>query len=142
MSRDRSSDPRKQLSEEIWEELLSLNGKGLDDYLTGIGLEPDELLRSYSSGVKSAAAAPKRARFEEARRLIRERQAPASANVLLFDMDRKKKIAASIRDLADRTNDMTVAARNRTIEDENDLDVFLHACLQLGVIDDEGNLKG
>jgi hypothetical protein len=36
---------------------------------------------------------------------------------------------------------MTIAARNRTIEDENDLDVFLEACLRLGMIDSEGNLK-
>jgi hypothetical protein len=36
---------------------------------------------------------------------------------------------------------MTIAARNRTIEDEKDLDVFLEACLRLGMIDSEGNLK-
>ncbi len=142
MSGDRKSDPRKQLSAEIWEELSSLSGKELDDYLTSIGLEPNALVRAYSNGVRSAVAAPKRARFEEARRAIRSKQAPTASNVLSFDVERKKKIAASVRDLADRTNDMTVAARNRKIEDENDLDVFLHACLQLGVIDDEGNLKG
>lgn len=36
---------------------------------------------------------------------------------------------------------MTIAARNRKIADENDLDVFLEACLRLGLIDSEGNLK-
>jgi hypothetical protein len=27
------------------------------------------------------------------------------------------------------------------IEDENDVDVFLEACLRLGIIDSDGNLK-
>ena len=49
---------------------------------------------------------------------------------------------AAVRDHADRTNEMTIAARNRKIEDESDLDVFLEACLRLGVIDSDGNLKG
>jgi hypothetical protein len=55
---------------------------------------------------------------------------------------RKKQIMAAIRDHADRTKGMTIAARNRRIEDENDLDLFLEACLRLGVIDSDGNLKG
>jgi hypothetical protein len=54
---------------------------------------------------------------------------------------KKREVMAAIRDRADRTNEMTVAARNRRIEDENDLDVFLEACLRLGVIDSDGNLK-
>lgn len=141
MNNDRSFDPRRQLSEEIWDELSSLKGKELDEYLTTIGLDPGELLRSYSSVVRSAVAAPKRARFEEARRFVRDRQASISASVLSFDVAKKKRIAAAVRDRDDATNSMTVAARNRKIEDENDLDVFLDACLKLGMIDDEGNLK-
>jgi len=141
MSGDRNSDPRKQLGEDIWEELSSLSGKDLDDYLTSIGLVPNALIGAYSGGIRSAVAAPKRARFEEARRQIRQRQVPTSATILTFDIGRKKEIAACIRALADTTSHMTVAARNRKIENENDLDVFLDACLQLGVIDEEGNVK-
>jgi hypothetical protein len=37
---------------------------------------------------------------------------------------------------------MTIAARNQKIEDEADLDSFLEACVRLGLIDSEGNLKG
>ena len=37
---------------------------------------------------------------------------------------------------------MTIAARNQKIEDEGDLDAFLKACLRLGLIDSEGNVKG
>jgi hypothetical protein len=36
---------------------------------------------------------------------------------------------------------MTLAARNRKIEAPEDLDSFLEACLRLGLIDEDGNLK-
>jgi hypothetical protein len=36
---------------------------------------------------------------------------------------------------------MTIAARNRRIESDDDLDSFLEACLQLGLIDESGKLK-
>jgi hypothetical protein len=91
--------------------------------------------------VDAAIAAPKRAQFEEARRLIRQRKAADSGKILSFDLAKKKQIMAAIRDRADGMNEMTIAARNRKIEDENDLDVFLEACLRLGVIDSDGNLK-
>ena len=49
--------------------------------------------------------------------------------ILSLDVARKKQIIATVRDHADRTNEMTIAARNRKIEDEGDLDAFLkRAC--------------
>lgn len=141
MSDDRSLDMRRQLIDEIWDEIASLKGKELDEYLASIGLSPEELLRDYSRAMDAAIAGPKRARFEEARRLVRQRKAADSGKILSFDLARKKQIMAAIRDRADRTNEMTIAARNRKIADENDLDVFLEACLRLGLIDSEGNLK-
>jgi hypothetical protein len=142
MSEDRSLDLKRQLIDEIWEEISSLKGKELDEYLAGIGLSPEDLLRDYSKAMDAAIAAPKRARFEEARRLVRQKKAADFGKILSFDVTRKRQIMATIRDHADRTKDMTIAARNRRIEDENDLDVFLEACLRLGVIDSDGNLKG
>ena len=142
MSEDRSLDPKRQLIDEIWEEICSLKGKELDEYLAGVGLSPDDLLRDFSKAMDAAIAAPKRARFEEARLLVRQRKAGDFAKILSFDVTRKKQIMAAIRDHADRTKGMTIAARNRRIEDENDLDLFLEACLRLGVIDSDGNLKG
>lgn len=141
MSDDRSLNLRRQLIDEIWEEIASLKGKELDQYLAIIGLSPEDLLRDYSNVMNAAIAAPKRARFEEARRLVRLRTAADPAKILSFDLARKKQIMAAIKGRADKTNEMTIAARNRTIEDENDLDVFLEACLRLGLIDSEGNLK-
>jgi hypothetical protein len=141
MSDDRSLDMRRQLIDEIWEEIASLKGKELDEYLAGIGLSPEDLLRDYSRAMDTAIAGPKRARFEEARSLVRQRKVADFGKILSFDLAKKKEIMAAIRDRADRTNEMTIAARNRKIEDENDLDVFLEACLRLGLIDSAGNLK-
>jgi hypothetical protein len=73
---------------------------------------------------------------------VRQKKAADSGKIVSLDVARKKQIMAAVRDHADRTNEMTIAARNRKIEDENDLDVFLEACLRLGVIDSDGNLRG
>ena len=142
MSDDRSLHLKRQLLDEIWEEIGSLEGKELDEYLASIGLAPDGLLQDYARALDAAIAAPKRARFEEARRQVRAKRATDFGKILSFDLVRKKQIMATIRDHAERTNEMTIAARNRKIEDEGDLDVFLEACLRLGLIDCEGNLKG
>jgi len=141
MSDDRSLDLKRQLIDDIWEEIGSLKGNELDEYLASIGLSPEDLLRDYSKAMDAAIAAPKRVQFEEAAAWCARRRSPTSAKILSFDVTRKKQIMAAIRDHADRTKEMTIAARNRKIEDENDLDVFLEACLRLGVIDRDGNLK-
>jgi hypothetical protein len=138
MSDDSNLQLKLQLLDEIWEEIASLEGKELDDYLTNIGLAPDRLVSDYGK----ALAATKRTRFEEARRQVHQTSGSDFGQLLSFDLTRKSKILAEINEYAERTNDMTIAARNRKIENEGDLDVFLEACLRLGVIDNEGNLKG
>jgi hypothetical protein len=118
MSNDRSLDLRRQLIDEIWDEIGSLKGKELDDYLVSIGLSPEDLLQDYSKAMDAAIAAPKRARFEEARHLVRQKKAADSGKILSFDVARKKQIMTAVRDHADRTNEMTIAARNRKIENK------------------------
>jgi hypothetical protein len=141
MTDDRSLYLKRQLLDEIWEEIGSLEGKDLDEYLASIGLAPDRLLQDYVEALNAACAAPKRARFEEARRQLRQKSSADFAKILSFDVAKKKAIMAAIRDHAARTNDMTIAARNQKIEDEGDIDNFLEACVRLGLIDGEGNLK-
>jgi len=141
MSDDRSMFSKQQLLDEIWEEIGSLKGKELDEYLAGIGLAPDGLLQDYAKALNAACAANKRARFEEARRQVHQKGGTDFGKILAFDADKKKEIMAAIRDHAARTKEMTIAARNHKIEDEGDLDGFLEACLRLGLIDGEGNLK-
>ncbi len=142
MSDDRNALVRQQLLDEIWEEISSLQGKELDEYLASICLSPKDLEQSYSKALEKASVAARRARFEEAQRYVSHKKIADFSNVISLDVARKKQIVAAVRDYADRTKDMTIAARNRKIEDERDLDVFLEACLCLGIIDSNGNLKG
>ncbi len=137
MSGDRSTDFRKQLADEIWEELSSLKGKELDDYLASIGLKSKELLEGFSKAKDAAVSAPKRARLEEARRLVRQRRPADPVQILTFDPARKKQIMEALKNHPE----MTRAARNGRIEGDSDVDVFLEACLRLGVIDADGNVK-
>jgi hypothetical protein len=142
MSDDRSLFSKQQLLDEIWEEIGSLKGKELDEYLAGIGLAPEDLLQGYAKALKAACAVHKRTRFEEAQRRVRQKGGTDFGKILSFEVAKKKEIMAAISDYAAKTNEMTIAARNRKIEDEEDLDSFLEACLRLGLIDSEGNLKG
>jgi hypothetical protein len=142
MTDDRNLHLNRQLLDEIWEEISSLEDKELDKYLVSIGLAPDGLLQNYAEALNAACAAPKRARFEEARRQLRQKSSADFGKILSFDVAKKKAIMAAIKDHAARTNEMTIAARNQKIEDEGDLDRFLEACVRLGFIDGEGNLKG
>jgi hypothetical protein len=142
MTDDRSLHLKRQLLDEIWEEIGSLQGKELDEYLVSIGLVPDGLLQDYTEALNAALAARKRARFEEARRQSRQESSADVGKLLSFDLAKKKAIMAAIKAHAARTGDMTIAARNQKIEDERDLDSFLEACVRLDVIDADGNLKG
>jgi hypothetical protein len=141
MSDDRALLLKQQLLEELWDEIGSLKGKELDEYLAGIGLTPEGLLQDYSKALDATSASRKRARLEEARQQLRQAAKVDFGKIRSFDLPKKKEIMATIRDHAVRTQEMTIAARNQKIEDEGDLDSFLEACLRLGLIDSEGNLK-
>ena len=141
MSEDRNLLFKRQLLDDIWDEIASLKGKELDEYLVSLGLSPNDLLQKYAGALDAACAAPKRALFEEARRQVRRNKGAEVGKMISFDLAKKKEIMAAIKKHAVRTNNMTIAARNQRIEDEDDLDSFLEACLRLGVIDAEGNVQ-
>lgn len=138
MSGDRSADAREQMTDEVWEELSSLKGQELVDYLAGLGLRSEDLLQRFSKAQAAAVAAPMRARFEEARRLVRQGRPTDAAKVVALDTVRKRQIMDALKNHPE----MTRAARNGRISDEGDVDAFLEACLRLGVIDADGNMKG
>jgi hypothetical protein len=124
MSNDQNLLFKEQLLSEIWDEIGSLEGRKLDEFL-----------------MEAAGFPSKRARFEEARRHVRSQMGRQSAKIVALDLPKKRQILAAIRERAVRTNEMTIAARNRKIDAEQDLDSFLEACVRLGVIDEDGNLK-
>ncbi len=142
MSNDRNLLSNQQLLDDFWEELESLEGVELDEYLASLDLMPAALLQVYAKALASACATPGKARFEEAKRQVRERSRSEIIRVRSLDLARKKKILGTIRDFANQTHGMTIAARNLKIDAEGDIDHFLEACLRLGVIDSEGNLIG
>ena len=141
MSDDRDRLFKQQLIDDVWDELISLKGKELDEYIESLGLAPNDLLRKYEKALDLAHTASQRARFEEARRQVQAKKDFGSAKIVSLDLARKKQIMDAIQKYADRTKHLTIAARNQKIEDEGDLDRVLEAYVSLGLIDDEGNLK-
>lgn len=141
METDRELSFREELLEEIQQEILSLEGSELDEYLIALGMDSNDLQESFDAVFQAPEIAAKRRKFAAARQRPREFQAPLSALVLSFDPAKKREIHSAVTKRVDLTGDMTIAARNRRIESDNDLDSFLEACLRLGLIDDSGKLK-
>ena len=123
------------------QEILSLEGPALDEYLLALGMDPNDLLESFDAVFQDPEIAAKRRKFAAARQHSRVSQAPLSASVLSFEPSKKREILSAVTKRVDLTGDMTIAARNRRIDSDDDLDSFLEACLRLGLIDESGKLK-
>lgn len=130
----------ERLVDELWNEISLLEGDKLDAVLRDLGLNPAELLQHYSKTVASALLTVKRLRLEEAKRHVQGR-ARRSSSVTSWDTAKKRQIFKAIQERSLQTKQMTIAARNQKIDAEQDLDSFLEACIRLGVIDQDGNLK-
>jgi hypothetical protein len=141
METDRELSFREELLEEIQQELLSLEGAALDEYLLALGLEPNNLLASFDAVFQDPEIAAKRRKFLAARQRSHATPLPVTASVLAFETSKKRAIFDALKKRVDSTGDMTIAARNRRIESDDDLDSFLEACLRLGLIDETGKLK-
>ena len=118
-----------------------MEGAALDKYLLELGFELDDLLASFDSAFQDPEILLKRRKFEAARRKPLVLPGSPSATVLSFDQSRKREIFAAVKRQVAATGEMTVAARNQKIDSEDDLDSFLEACFNLGVIDENGDLK-
>lgn len=141
-----TSDTRKllfkeQLLSDIWEEIDSLHGDELDAFLQSVGLDVKTLARSYTETIRAAITQTKRAEFDRARNRVSNQETRSPMKIVTLDVGRKRQILAAINERVARTKEMTVAARNRKIDAEQDLDTFLEACVRLGLIDEEGNLR-
>jgi hypothetical protein len=141
MSNDRNVLLKEQLLDEIWDELSALEGHELDQLLIEVGLSPEVLQQEFAESIEAAVKGLGRARFEEARQSVRTVGALRPSKIVSLDLARKRQVMAAIKERAANTNEMTIAARNQKIEAEEDLDSFLEACVRLGLIDEDGNLK-
>lgn len=135
---DRSS-LRAQLLNEITEEISCLEGDALNEYLSEVGFDPKALLVDFEVSLKFLEASKGRRRFDAARAVLSS--SLPTAKLLNFDVSRKRTVFAAVKEKMAATGDMTVAARNQKIASEEDLDSFLEACIRLGVIDENGDLK-
>lgn len=126
---------------EIADELGVLEGDALDAFLVEIGEDPDRLLAHSAAAKIAALAAQGQDRLRDARARVKARRAQNTTTIVSFDIAKKRALLEAIRVRGEQTGDMTLAARNRTIESEEDLDSVLEAFLRLGIIDEQGEIK-
>lgn len=130
---------RAQLLNEIAEEMSCLEGDTLNEYLSEVGFDPKELLVDFEASLKFLEASKGRRRFDAARVMLSS--SLPKGKLLNFDVSRKRTVFAAVKERMAATGEMTVAARNQKIASEEDLDSFLEACVRLGIIDENGDLK-
>ena len=63
METDRELAFREELLEEIQQEILSLEGPALDEYLLALGMDPNDLLESFDAVFQDPGIAAKRRKF-------------------------------------------------------------------------------
>lgn len=127
---------------EIADELKTLKGDELTQFLTEIGEDRDALLAQSETAIKGALAAQGRMRLQQAREALDAHRKASASVIVSFELARKRALFEAVKSKVDASGDaMTIAARNRTIASEEDLDSVLDAFLQLGLIDEHGNLK-
>jgi hypothetical protein len=133
-------DPlRAQLLDEIIEEMHGMKGEALDEFLSRAGLDPSGLLADFDGSLRLMEASAGRKKFDVARALLSSKR--LKSNVLNLEASRKRSVFAAVKGRMETTGEMTLAARNKKIESEEDLDSFLEACVKLGVINENGDLK-
>lgn len=132
---------KERTLDEIWEEMDSLDGTALDEFLKEIDLDPTALVDSYQKSIVSAVHAKQRERFESAQRYVRSKKSPEKSKVISFDINRKRDILSAVQCRATKSGGMTVAARNQKLASDDDIDSLLEAYVRLGIIDADGNLK-
>jgi hypothetical protein len=63
METDREPSFREELLQEIQQEILSLEGSELDEYLIALGMDPNDLLESFNAVFQAPEIAAKRRKF-------------------------------------------------------------------------------
>lgn len=130
---------RVQLLNEIIDELHKSKSDTLDDFLLEAGFDPEHLLRDFEDSIRLFEAKAGRRMFEAARATLRSES--KVGEIFILETDKKHSVFAAIKKRMEMTGEMTIAARNQKIASEEDLDRFLEACFELGIIDEKGELK-
>ena len=142
MTTDRSLSLKEMLLQEAWADLEEQGPEAIDKFLCEAGIGPEIAVQHYTRSTEAALRAERRERFEQAKLAVNSAENFQPFKIVSFDLTTKQRILAKVRDSVANTSTMTIAARNRTISEESDIDAFLEACIRLGVIDSDGNLSG
>ncbi|MDP2123930.1 MAG: hypothetical protein Q8J92_06065 [Parvibaculum sp.] len=140
MTNNSSMSLRELFLEETWNDLEKQGPDALDQFLIDVGIDPGNASQRFDESVDAAKRALRRQRYEEAKLALRENKGLQPFKIVSYDITAKQEILTRIQDRIVNTGAMTIAARNRTITAESDIDAFLEACIRLGIIDDDGNL--
>lgn len=131
---------RETLIDEIIDEIDSLDTNELDAFLKDLGEDPAAVLEAGKAVRDGAIAGARLARLRNAQQELKASKTVNTAVLLAFEPDRKREIFERIRQQTEVSGEMTIAARNKRIESDKDLDSFLEACLRLGLIDEDGEI--
>jgi len=132
---------RDVLLDDIVEEIGSLDELELDAFLREIGEDPESTLEQGKSVRSRAIEEKKKSRLRAAQKELRAEKGLKATPLIAFSSERKREIFDRIKRHSEASGEMTLAARNRVIESEQDLDSFLEACLRLGLINEAGELN-
>ena len=140
MTNNSSASLKEILLMEAWSDLESQNTHDFEASIKSLGISADENLKLFEAAVEAAQAIIARQRYELAKVAVLANEKRHPIKLVSYDFLLKKEIFSRIQACAANTGVMTIAARNRTITAESDIDAFLEACIRLGLIDTEGNL--
>ncbi len=90
--------------------------------------------------VKDSVFKHNKVKFEAAKQARLSQKPQLQKEMKVVSLDRKKKIIKSLNANDNLTQKITMAARNENELSEGDLDVYLKHLIELGVIDEEGNI--
>ena len=140
MTTSSSTSLKEVFLQEAWGDLENQSAGDFENSVKSLGISIDDSLQLFTSAVDAAKVTIRRQRYEAAKMATRVLEKQHPIKLVSYDMALKKEIFAQIQACAANTGIMTIAARNRTITGESDIDAFLEACLRLGLIDADGNL--
>ena len=132
---------REILLDEIIEEISSLDEMDLDSFLRELGEDPESNLEISKTVRERAIGDKKRSRLRAAQKELKADENLRAAAVVYLNLERKREIFDRIKQYGEASGEMTLAARNRVIESEQDLDSFLEACVRPGLISETGEIS-
>jgi len=132
---------RDRLLSDIADEMKSLKGEELQAYLSELGDDGDDASAMHERALQGARAALGRRKLVQAKSYLKQRKSFETAKIFAFDISKKRALLAAIEQRGQANKELTMAARNRRAEAEADIDAQLEAFLQLGLINEDGELS-